>query len=84
LVEVVFLLITQPEQVAAFGSVGREEGLVATINQYLFAPVTEDHENVGVVETSLSPLEGEIRVGAESGVLAVVKLQVLDQALVNP
>jgi len=66
----VFTLITQLEHELAFTSVGNTEELVATINQYLFAPLTDDQLKVGVVEIPVASLDGELRVGAESNAKA--------------
>ena len=45
----------------------------------LFAPATEDQLKVGVTDTPLAPLAGEIKFGAGSGVVRVVKLHLSDQ-----
>jgi hypothetical protein len=59
-------VLTQPEQLDAQGSVGRQAWLVQTVSQYRFAPETEDQLKVGVVETPVAPFDGPDRVGAES------------------
>ena len=57
-------LITQSEALVASGSVGRYDSFVATVNQYRFAPLTGSQPKLGVVDTSVSPLDGEFSVGA--------------------
>jgi hypothetical protein len=58
--------VRQFGQLTALGSVGKSDRLVDTINQYRFAPVTDDQLKVGVVETPVAPFPGPLRVGAES------------------
>ena len=58
-------LMMQAEQLVAFGSVGSVEALVATVNQYRFAPLTLDQLNVGVVDTALAEFDGADKDGAD-------------------
>ncbi len=60
----------QSGQLYAFGSVGKADALVATINQYLFAPATDDQLKVGVVVTAVAPDEGLLSDGTGSSVAA--------------
>jgi hypothetical protein len=72
-------LIGQAEQLVAFGSVGSVEGLVATVNQYRFAPLTLDQLNVGLTDTPVAPFDGADNAGAVSNEeLTVVKLKMLE------
>lgn len=58
----------QAAQVVALGSLGSVEGLVATISQYLFAPLTLDQLKVGLTDTPLAPLAGADNDGAGNSV----------------
>ena len=57
-------LMTHPEQVLAFGSVGKAAELVATMIRYDVAPLTADHVKVGVVDCTVAPFDGAYNVGA--------------------
>ena len=60
-------------------------GSVETCTVYEVAPLEAFHVRVGVLDTLVAPLIGELSVGAAGGLpAAVVKLHVLDQALVPP
>jgi len=56
-----------PPHVVAFGLVGRSPALVATISQYLFAPLTPPQLKLGFDETPVAPLDGVDKLGAASG-----------------
>jgi hypothetical protein len=51
-------------QVVAVRLVGSVLALVATVSQYLVAPLTAPQLKLGVVETPVAPLEGLDRLGA--------------------
>ncbi len=51
---------TQEGQLVAFGSVGMQMDWLPPSTNTLFAPVTEDQLNVGVVDKLTAPLEGEL------------------------
>ena len=70
-------LITIPEPVEAVGSVGRPLREVPIRMRYEVAPLTADQVKVGVVDTPLAPLEGELRVGGDNKVAVVVKERTL-------
>ncbi len=71
------VLIAQPGAVVAFMLVGSSDGLVATISQYLLAPLTDDQLKVGDVETPVAPLPGAVRLGAARVVVVVVGVWVV-------
>ena len=62
----------------AFGSVGSVDALVATVSQYLFAPATADHVNVGFVAMPVALFVGPERVVdvRREEPVAVVKLNI--------
>ena len=62
----------QLEQVDTIGSVVNALGSVETKMRYEVAPLTADQAKVGVVDTPVKLLAGELRVGA--GKINVVKL----------
>ena len=58
---------------------------VETCTVYEVAPLEAFHVRVGVLDTLVAPLMGELSDGAAGGLpAAVVKLHVVDQALVPP
>jgi hypothetical protein len=58
--------------VVALRLVGSVLALVATVSQYLVAPLTAPQLKLGVVETPVTPLEGLDRLGAGSGAAPTV------------
>lgn len=66
-------LIMQLEQVDTIGSEVNALGSVETKMRYEVAPLTGDQVKLGVVDTPVKPLAGELRAGA--GKINVVKLR---------
>ena len=58
--------------------------LVDTWTRYDAAPAEAFQRNVGVVETSVAPLDGETSAGDEGIETIVVKFRTPDQSLVPP
>jgi hypothetical protein len=58
--------------------------LVETWSRYDVAPLEEFQAKIGLIETPVAPLAGEVRVGAAGGTTMVVKLHPLDHALEPP
>ena len=59
----------QAGQLVAVGSVGSVDALVATVSQYLFAPLTLDQLKVGLTDTPVAPLDGADNDGADNKVV---------------
>ena len=66
------MLMAHDGHVVALRLVGNVPALVATVSQYLLAPLTPPQLKLGVVETLLAPLEGLDRLGPGSGAAPAV------------